>query len=108
MFRRAASGHIPATQLLKLEAASRIAAAVISGCPEAPSSPLQGWAPPGPGAGCAGAGLEPEKMPPNRFDRPFCAWACADTGNSRLAASIVAPVIDKATAVTNCLMSHPS
>ena len=42
MLRRAASGHIPATQLLKLEAASRIAAAVINGWPEAPSSPVQG------------------------------------------------------------------
>ena len=42
MLRRAASGHIAATQLSKFAAASRIAAAVISGWPEAPSSPLQG------------------------------------------------------------------
>src|SRR3954468_16294995 len=42
MLRRAASGHIEVTQFSKLAAASRIAEAVISGCPEAPSSPLQG------------------------------------------------------------------
>src|SRR3982074_3877965 len=42
MLRRAASGHIEATQLSKFAAASRIALAVISGWPEAPSSPLQG------------------------------------------------------------------
>ena len=34
--------RVAATQLLKLPAASRIAAAVINGWPEAPSSPLQG------------------------------------------------------------------
>ena len=50
MFRRAASGHIPATQDSKFAAASRIAAAVIRGWPEAPSSPLHG------GAGVEGAG----------------------------------------------------
>src|ERR1700716_1128118 len=42
MLRRAASGHIEAMQLSKFAAASRIAAAVISGWPDAPSSPLQG------------------------------------------------------------------
>ena len=42
MLRRAASGHIEATQLSKFAAASRIALAVIRGWPEAPSSPLQG------------------------------------------------------------------
>src|SRR5258707_2866191 len=42
MLRRAASGHIEATQLSKFAAASRIAPAVISGWPEAPSSPLHG------------------------------------------------------------------
>src|SRR4051812_24351713 len=92
MFRRAGSGHIPATQLLKLEAASRIAAAVINGWPEAPSSPVHGKAPPGPGGACEGAGFEPEKIPPNRFDKTFCAWACALTGGSTAAASIIAPV----------------
>src|SRR3954452_19920871 len=57
MLRRAASGHIAATQLLKFPAASRIAAAVIGGWPEAPSSPLQGGgrpAPPPPGGRAAG------------------------------------------------------
>src|ERR1700733_10475209 len=42
MPRRAASGHIEATQLLKFAAASRIALAVITGWREAPASPLQG------------------------------------------------------------------
>src|SRR6476620_3970551 len=44
MLRRAASGHIEATQFSKFAAASRIALAVIRGWPEAPSSPLQGSA----------------------------------------------------------------
>ena len=59
MLRRAASGHIAATQLSKFAAASRIALAVISGWPEAPSSPLHGGGgPSGPGAACgAGAGV---------------------------------------------------
>jgi hypothetical protein len=56
MLRRAASGHIEATQLSKFAAASRIALAVISGWPEAPSSPLHGGgAPLAEGAACAGA-----------------------------------------------------
>src|SRR3979411_532808 len=42
MLWRAASGHIEATQLSKFAAASRIAFALISGWPEAPSSPLHG------------------------------------------------------------------
>src|ERR1700694_53578 len=42
IWRRAPSGHIEATQLSKFAAASRIALAVISGWPEAPSSPLHG------------------------------------------------------------------
>src|SRR5712691_7585921 len=42
MLRRAASGHIAATQVSKFAAASRIALAIISGWPEAPSSPLHG------------------------------------------------------------------
>src|SRR6266566_10133553 len=50
MLRRAASGHIETTQFSKFAAASRIARAVISGWPEAPSSPLQG------GAGLLAAG----------------------------------------------------
>ncbi len=79
MLRRAASGHIPATQLLKLAAASRIALAVIRGWPEAPSSPLQGIGPVLPGtAGCCGvaSGFGPEKMPPKRFGSPLPdCWA---------------------------------
>src|SRR5260370_21681552 len=86
MLRRAASGHIEATQVLKLAAASRIAPAVIKGWPEAPSSPLQGGAaPPGAGAVCAGAegpggcpdgpgwpafGTEPGKMLSKKFRKP--------------------------------------
>src|ERR1700741_3993710 len=95
MLRRAASGHMPAMQLSKLEAACRIASAVIRGWPEAPSSPLQGKGPLGKGplgkgpfgAGpllpgtCAGAlALAPENSPPNRLERPpplcDCARAC--------------------------------
>ena len=72
MLRRAASGHIEAVQLSKFAAASRIALAVISGWPEAPSSPLQGNGPlPLPLCGAAGgAEFGPEKMLPNRFDSP--------------------------------------
>src|ERR1700680_781178 len=76
MLRRAASGHIEATQLSKFAAASRIALAVISGWPEAPSSPLHGGGAPfaagaplgGVAPLCAGAALwlpfegEPVKM----------------------------------------------
>src|SRR5665647_292421 len=69
MLRRAASGHIEATQLSKFAAASRIADAVISGCPEAPSSPLQGSGAPAGGAGwtCAelpGRGVDGAVWPP--------------------------------------------
>src|SRR6202047_3943336 len=73
MLRRAASGHIAATQLSKFAAASRIAEAVIKGWPEAPSSPLQGWGPPelGVAGACAGAPeFCPEKMLPNRLGSP--------------------------------------
>src|SRR3954452_3040350 len=73
MLRRAASGHIEARQLSKFAAASRIADAVISGWPEAPSSPLQGGgAPPPPGAACVGAevpGVALEGAPSPVFDR---------------------------------------
>src|SRR5882672_12069215 len=78
IFRRAASGHIEATQLSKLAAACRIALAVIKGWPEAPSSPLQGGgadgAPSGAGAACACgevADFCPEKMLPKKFDTPL-------------------------------------
>src|SRR3954454_9478498 len=59
MLRRAASGHIEATQLSKFAAASRIADAVINGCPEAPSSPLHGKGALLAGAGCTCPGDEP-------------------------------------------------
>src|SRR6516162_317951 len=94
MLRRAASGHIEATQLLKLAAACRIALAVIRGWPEAPSSPLQGIEPEGiepegievaGGAGCPAVASDffwPEKMPPNRFDSPPPEdWAEAGPAN---------------------------
>src|SRR5664279_4138269 len=72
MLRRAASGHIEATQLSKFAAASRIADAVISGWPEAPSSPLQGGAAPVPagGAPCACAEV-PERWPDGALWLPF-------------------------------------
>src|ERR1700694_4882844 len=72
MLRRAASGHIEATQFSKFAAAARIADAVIKGWPEAPSSPLQGGAPvPGVVCGCAGApAFGPENILPNRLDSP--------------------------------------
>src|ERR1700721_1424672 len=94
MLRRAASGHIEATQLSKLAAASRIAPAVIRGWPEAPSSPLHGSGPllaagaaPGwaeaPG-GTEGAvwpllEAEPEKMLPRKATGPLppAAWSAA-------------------------------
>src|ERR1700742_2160426 len=94
MPRRAASGHIPATHPLKFAAAARIAVAVIKGWPEAPSSPLQGGAPAVPGAlGCCASGLGPEKMPPNRFDRPLPDdWACAGATDKAPASSSAAAV----------------
>src|ERR1700688_291718 len=73
MLRRAASGHIEATHWAKFAAASRIADAVISGWPEAPSSPLQGCGPLAPGAVCGGAEAPEfgaEKMFPNRLEIP--------------------------------------
>src|SRR5882757_10810556 len=93
MLRRAASGHIAATQLLKFAAASRIALAVISGWPEAPSSPLQGGAPPGAACGCAGVSdFGPEKMLPSRFEIPSPEdWAWASTASKTVAASMAAP-----------------
>src|SRR5947209_7889498 len=80
MLRRAASGHIAATQLSKLAAAWRIAAAVIRGWPEAPSSPLQGCGPPF-WAGCAGL-PGPEKILPKMFGKPLEDWAWAESGRS--------------------------
>src|ERR1700742_4685138 len=102
MLRRAASGHIPATQLSKFAAASRIALAVIRGWPDAPSSPLQGSGPVLPCAGAAplegaaapgwaGAGwfgLE-LKMLLRKFSGPppLEDCACAGPANSKAAAS---------------------
>src|ERR1700724_224340 len=97
ILRRAASGHIPATQLLKLAAASRIAFAVIRGWPEAPSSPLQGIGPVLPGtAACAGGMSDfwPEKIPPNRLDSPppDC-WAKAGLASMLAATSATATLL---------------
>src|SRR3954447_26297571 len=72
MLRRAASGHIEATQLSKLAAASRIAEAVISGCPEAPSSPLQGsgrLVPEGAACGCVAFSFVFEREFVKRFSK---------------------------------------
>src|ERR1700760_2327190 len=78
MFRRAASGHIPATQLSKFAAASRIAVAVINGWPEAPSSPLHACGPPGvPWAGPLFE--EPQKMLPRNSSELLLA-VCARAG----------------------------
>src|SRR5487761_2085235 len=108
MLRRAASGHIEATQLSKFAAASRIALADISGWPEAPSSPLPGSGVPlAAGAACAGAELpgwaeggiwplfedEPLKMPPrNSSGLPPEDCARAPPHQSSVAASNTAPV----------------
>src|SRR3984893_1067001 len=102
MLRRAASGHIEPTQLSKFAAASRIALAVISGWPEAPSSPLHGsGAPLAAGVPCAGAtdGAcepledEPLKMLPRKSSGPLPAdCACAAPPQNSVAASSAAPV----------------
>src|SRR5882724_7537056 len=107
MLRRAASGHIPATQLSKLAAASRIALAVIRGWPEAPSSPLQGsgpllagggfWVCPVlPGWGAGGAVWPPfENAPVKRLSRKFsgpppddCAWASPESSKAAASAAV--------------------
>src|SRR3954462_13560886 len=92
MLRRAASGHIEATQLSKFAAASRIADAVINGCPEEQSSPLQrngallvagaGCTCPGDEPGCGVDGLawlvlDPE--PFNMFSRKLSGEPPADS-----------------------------
>src|ERR1700676_1968868 len=85
MLRRAAAGHIEATQLSKFAAAARIALAVISGWPEAPSSPLQGGAAlPGVVCGCTGAvEVCPEKTLPNRLESPPADCASASPLRSK-------------------------
>src|SRR5947208_8450912 len=114
MLRRAASGHMEATQLLKFAAASRIALAVIKGWPEAPSSPLQGGgAPPGPGAacGCDGVDFCPEKMLSKKFEMPSPElWAPAATGDKSVTASASAPaqaIVDGAIRRCICLTRPP-
>src|SRR6266851_5250993 len=94
MLRRAASGHIEATQLSKFAAACRIELAVIRGWPEAPSSPLHGSGPlPGAVCDCAGAPEFGAKMLPNRFESPPPEdWASAAPGSSRAAANTTAAV----------------
>src|SRR5674476_903282 len=125
MLRRAASGHIAATQLSKFAAASRIAEAVINGWPEAPSSPLQGNAAPapvgaawacarGPGRGAGGAvstplESEPVKMLSNRLKGPpppeDCA--CAPPQAINAAAAITALVRMFAKNPVRRVMFHP-
>src|ERR1700761_3768923 len=92
MPRRWASGHIEATQLSKLAAASRIAAAVIRGWPEAPSSPLQGGAPllP-PGAGGAASDFGPEKMLLKKLETELPPCARAWPHDNSAAATMIAP-----------------
>src|SRR5580692_6303581 len=97
--RRAASGHIAATQLLKFAAASRIALAVIKGWPEAPSSPLQGCGPPPPLPVAAAGGAEvpdfgPEKILLKKFETPLPSDDCASAwpDNSSAPAITIVPV----------------
>src|SRR5579859_3043700 len=101
MLRRAASGHIEAMQLSKFAAASRIALAVISGWPEAPSSPLQGGGAPFAGwDGCAAAPgavwppfeAEPPKILPRKSSGPPADCACAPPHQTSAAAKIAPPV----------------
>src|ERR1700738_3713662 len=97
MLRRAASGHIEATQLSKFAAACRIALAVISGWPEAPSSPLHIAPPPLPGEVCGCAGepeLGPEKMLPNSSESPPPDdWALAVPDSNRAATTRAAAAV---------------
>src|SRR6202000_99460 len=96
MLRRAASGHIAATQLSKFAAASRIAVAVIRGWPEAPSSPLPGGAPPMPPhrAGVPVSDLGPEKMLPKKLETglPPCDCAAAWPHDNSAAAAMIAQI----------------
>src|SRR5665213_324506 len=118
MLRRAASGHIPATQLSKFAAASRIALAVIKGWPEAPSSPLQGNGPlPDAGAapGCAAAGagwfawVEPVKMLLRKLSGPppLEDCACASPPHSNAAASMTAALRRLADNTVRLVMLYP-
>src|SRR5580693_8574056 len=94
MPRRAASGHIEATQLSKFAAAARIAPAVIRGWPEAPSSPLQGGAAPlPPVAACAGGeppDFWPEKILPKKSETLLPLGDCAAAGPVQASAAAAA------------------
>src|SRR5450631_2710198 len=123
--RRAASGHIAAMQLSKFAAASRIALAVISGWPEAPSSPLHGRGAPfpagvdcggvaPPGGGAEGAAwldfeTEPVKILSKKLNGPpppdVCARAPPHTRSA--AASTTAPARPLANGPACRLMLHP-
>src|ERR1700726_4400078 len=125
MLRRAASGHIEATQLSKFAAASRIADAVISGGPGAPSPPLQGGAAPVPAGGALSAcgevpggwpdgalWLPLESEPVKRLSRkpsgppPLDDCACAWPSTSNAAAMAAAPVLSFAKYPVRRVMSH--
>src|SRR5580704_9979577 len=121
MLRRAASGHIEATQLSKFAAASRIALAVISGWPEAPSSPLHGnGAPLAAGAPCAevpggwadGAdwpAFDPVKMLSRKLRGPLLVdCARAPPLSNSAAARMTAPLRLLANSPVRCVMFHPS
>src|SRR3954464_2452966 len=115
MPRRAASGHIAATQLSKFPAASRIAAAVISGWPEAPSSPLQAGAAPAPGGGAGVAGWLPFdglKMLSRKFSGPppDDDWAGAGPDHSATpsAAAITVPLRRTDLVFVTCIVDPTS
>src|SRR5271169_757376 len=102
MLRRAASGHIEAIQLSKFAAALRIALAVISGWPEAPSSPLHGCGAPLAGAAADGAGVVsppfgPLKMLPRKSSAPppeDCAKASPHQTSAAATITAVRLVVD--------------
>src|ERR1700684_1505011 len=115
MLRRAASGHIKATQLSKFAAASRIALAVIRGWPEAPSSPLHGSGPLP--VACDGAGAPGwadgavcaflEKMLPRKSSGLLEDCARASPQNNSAAARRTAPVRTFADRSAGRTMFHP-
>src|SRR5205823_4026166 len=125
MLRRAASGHIEATQFSKFAAAWRIALAVISGWPEAPSSPLQGGAAllaagtdcacaDAPGRWLDGAAWLPFKGEPLKMlskkpkGPPLDGCAHASPDSSSAAAITAAPVRLLANRLVRRVMSHPA
>src|ERR1700686_5536422 len=121
MLRRAASGHIEATQLSKFAAASRIALAVISGWPEAPSSPLHGkGAPLAAGTPCAevpggwahGADwppFDPVKFLSRNLGAPLMPHCPRPPPLSNSAAvRMRAPLRLLANSPVRCVMFHPS